>query len=213
MTRPSEPRFVHISDKPRLFVADGFASPAEVDELLQRSRDPRTWEHLDTKQDATGFSFEWPVVGDPLLERLSLRAQAAAKMGEELPESLRFRLYRESEGHPPHLDNYRIGNRFLLVTALLCLEGPEEGGETAFPRAEPQPIVVRAVPGRLVVWFSHRANGDIDPYSWHEGRAILKGRKTTITLFCYRDLAFAARRVDGEPLDAPLPVVNGFGVI
>lgn len=188
-----------LAERPRVYVIDDFATSDEMDHVLALGSDPEAVEArgLSTSRDSTGFSFEMPVAGDPILEALTQRIHAVFKMGDTPQPTMRFRRYEASEGHPPHLDNFRMGDTFLLLTALIYLDTTEEGGETAFPRAEPHPVVVRPRRGRLAAWFSHRPTGEVDELSWHEGRAIVKGVKTTITSFVYRPLAVAARRVDG----------------
>lgn len=201
---PVSLRPLRLATEPRLFVIDGFATDAEIDHLAGlhddlagvRARD------IAVKADATGTAFEWPVEGDPVAMAVAARMQSTFRMdGPSLP-TLRCRRYLPGEGHPPHLDNFRIGDAFLLLTALLYLDDTDEGGETVFPNAHPGPVIVAPRRGRLLAWFSHRPNGAVDERSLHEGRAVVRGAKTTATAFVYRPIHHAARLVpsDAHPL-------------
>ncbi|MDE3154835.1 MAG: 2OG-Fe(II) oxygenase [Acidobacteriota bacterium] len=186
-----------LSRTPRLYVADAFASDDEIAHMLAvaSDRDDLSRRGVSMKHDTTGFSFEMPVPGDPCLEAYVARLHATVGMTNDFGQTLRFRRYAVGESHPPHLDCYRIDDRYLVATALLYLNDTAAGGETTFPRAVPKPVAVRPRKGRLVVWFNHYPNGLEDPSAWHESTPVTQGEKATLTEFIYKPIEYAAVRV------------------
>ncbi|MGE3274060.1 MAG: 2OG-Fe(II) oxygenase [Vicinamibacterales bacterium] len=192
----SLPPLHQLRHSPRLYVADGFATPAESAHVRRLGLDPAVAaaHALTAKRDATGFSFEMPVDGDPVLEDLRNRLHAVLGLVNVHDSTMRFRHYGPGETHPPHLDCYEIQGAHLVCTALVHLVDCEEGGETNFPRAYPTPASVRARRGRLVAWFNYYPNGAPDQSSFHEGAPVVRGEKTTVTAFIYAPLAAARVR-------------------
>ena len=182
-----------VSQSPRLYVADRFASEDELDHIRRLGLDPAfiAERHLTAKHDETGLSFEMPVDGDAVLEAVRERIHQSLGLVNVHGQTMRFRHYTKAEGHPPHLDCYEIQGAHLVCTALLNLVDCLEGGATRFPRAYPEPIAVQARRGRLVAWFNYYPNGAPDQSSFHEGAPIIGGEKTTITAFIYAPLAAA----------------------
>jgi glutathione synthase/RimK-type ligase-like ATP-grasp enzyme len=205
-------------------VVDEFASASDVTHILAVAGDLPSLARrgITTAQDKTGFSFEMPIEGDVTLEALSRRVYETVGIENDYGDTFRFRRYAVGESHPLHLDNYRIGESNLLATALLYLTDTEEGGETHFPRAQPEPIMVKPRRGRLVVWFNHKSDGQADQASLHESLPVKRGEKATITMFIYRPLSdarivdryeFTDRVADGsldlEPPSAADPTADG----
>jgi hypothetical protein len=173
---------------PRLYVKDDFLS---ADVLEARG--------LPTKHDFTGLSCELSIDADPALQAIVDRMHALLGIDNDFGGTLRFRRYASGEYHPPHIDEYQIGELFLIATATLYLTDTEAGGETSFPRAKPRPVRVASRAGRLAIWFNHEPGGEVDPASFHEGLPVRRGEKVTLTNFIYKPKRFAAIAVDGPP--------------
>lgn len=173
-----------LAEKPDLFVIDDFADESECAAILREA--VRLAPSVQTKHDRTGFSFEMPIGGDETLRRLTGRIHRLTGMGNDGPQTLRFRRYSPGESHPLHSDAYEINGRSLVTTAILYLDEPQAGGETHFPFAEPAPIRVAPKRGRLAVWFSYRPDGSLDPAARHESLPVFSGEKATLTEFAYR---------------------------
>ena len=183
-----------VSTTPRVWVADGFLGEDEAETLLAQAPAEHSEEAraLRAKSDRTGFSFEWPIDGNPLLQSLRERITDLLGVKNELPETFRFRHYRPDDGHPPHLDCYEIEENALVFTALMHLEDADEGGETRFPETDEGPLAVAPRKGRLVVWGNHLPDGRQDTHSIHEGTRLVRGSKTTLTWFVYAPASAAA---------------------
>lgn len=179
---------------PRVYVADGFASDAEIDRALALASNPDYLAALAVKRDGTGLSFEMPIDGDPILEGLRARLHGTLGLVNRVGQTMRFRRYAPGESHPPHLDCYEIAGSHLVCTALVNLADCARGGATRFPRAYPSPIAVAPRRGRLVSWFNYYPNGAEDQASYHEGAPVEDGEKVTLTAFIYAPLADARVR-------------------
>lgn len=178
---------VRHRDAPVLLLDPDFATADECAALAAIGGD---WDRIHAlgaapKHDETGFSWELPRAADPRVEAIAARMEAAIGIEDALGRTLRFRRYSPGEGHVGHLDTYTEGGLTLVATALLVLQGPDAGGATRFPHAQPNPVEVRAVTGRLVVWGNHRPDGSVDEASFHEGLRVEVGQKVTLTLFVY----------------------------
>ena len=190
-----------LADRPALYLVPGFASR---EECLHAERRGGDWAFLEArgiepKHDATGFSFELPIDGDPILEGLRARIEQLLGLHNELPETFRFRRYCPGEGHPPHLDCYDADGLLLVATALLYLNDPLEGGETDFPRAQPAPVQLPPSRGALALWFNYEPSGAPARESVHRARDVLEGTKATLAYFVY-----AAPEACGHRLPAGL---------
>ncbi len=182
-----------VSAKPRVWVADRFLSEEETEALLVQvsARESESASKLEAREDQAGFSFEWLIDGNLLLETIREKVTNILGLENQLPETFRVRHYRPGNGHPPHLDCYEIDGYSLVFTALMYLEDATEGGETLFPETEEGPFAVASRLGRLVVWCNYLPDGRPDPRSSHEGMRLARGSKTTLAWFVYAPLSAA----------------------
>lgn len=167
-----------------MFASPCFASADECERVLEVASD---WPRIATlefpaEHDDAGFCYELPVAWDPLLPALGARIDALLGMRNHAPDTFRFRRYARGEAHPPHLDCYEIEGLHLVTTAMLCLEAPEQGGETSFA-ATGLRVLPRA--GQLVWWHNYLPDGREDRRARHAGLRVGGGCKTTITWFVY----------------------------
>lgn len=187
------------STAPRVHVIDDFVSDTEIAHVLRLAEHPEQLAPgLTTTRSEAGLSFEMPVGEDPVLNAIRDRMTALIGFGNDLGDTFRFRRYAPGEYHPPHVDAFSAGGTDLIVTALLDLVAPDEGGDTFFPLAADGPLAVPHRRGRLVVWYNHTHDGAVDRLSTHEGLRVTKGEKTTLTAFVYKPTYYAA-----SPFPAP----------
>ena len=154
----------------------------------------------DSKHDITGFSYEQPTDKE-LPYRLSERMMSLLNLRNDMGHTLRMRHYEggRDEYHPLHTDWFEIsdgdgGKSHLIVTAMLCLSTPEEGGATYFPKGKPRPFRVKPRKGTLVVWYSCTEDGQEDLNSEHMGETLVKGHKWTATNFIYQHTSQCGKR-------------------
>jgi len=84
----------------------------------------------------------------------------------------RFRLHHDAGLFAGDPEGERV------VTLLLYLKTPLEGGDTVFPELG---IRVPAVAGRLAVWTNLNADGMADPVMRHAAQPVRRGGKTVLT--------------------------------
>ena len=182
-------RFRPAAPAARIYLAEDFAAEREVAAILSAAGTAAGQPPISAtaKHDQTGFSFEMPVCGQPALQALAARMQAAFGFSNRQGTTMRFRRYAPGEAHPPHCDTFQIGDMHLVATAMLWLQEPGGGGETLFPNAAPGGL--RLVPrrGSLAVWLNTLADGTADLSAAHEGLPVTSGTKTTLTSFIYAD--------------------------
>jgi prolyl 4-hydroxylase len=194
-----------VSVVPRVWVLDDFATPDECAHAIRIGAEVESGgagADITTKHDSTGFSFEMPIAGEPVLERLNRRIQDTMGVADVLGSTFRFRRYIEGESHPAHTDVWDGHVGWLVGTAMLCLVAPKAGGSTDFVASVP-PLTVPARTGRLAVWANHLPNGSPDDASRHLGAPVESGEKITITRFVYRPLQADPFVLHGLPGDEP----------
>ena len=140
--------------------------------------------------DDCSFVAEALSTAHPLLEDVAGRLVALCGVEPDAPLGVRFRYYQPGEGHPPHLDHYQLDDGLTLsLTALLPLVDTECGGATTFPKARPAPLRLPPNRGRLLLWWSQDAGGEVDPASLHAGEAVERGHKAVLLAFFYLQAA------------------------
>jgi hypothetical protein len=183
---------VAIADRPRLYVIDDFASEAETEHIVAIASDrelldrhAQSWE-----RDHASFVAELARASDTTIAKLAARSEALLGTHNDRGESLRLRAYIAGEWHRLHTDSYSDGDATLIATAMLYLVDVEAGGGTRFPHASPQPITITPRRGRLLLWFSHREDGSLDPCSAHEALPVEAGYKLVLNNFIYKPLDY-----------------------
>ena len=192
-----------LSSWPRVYKYNNFATQAEIDTIFTHIH---AWEGK-SKHDETGHSFELPISQDPIMEDLHQRTVSFLNLTDapgltSATQTFRIRHYNDSLGeyHPDHTDWFDTGASTLILSALLVLEGPEEGGDTEFVKLHP-PLTIKPVKGNLLVWYSCTRDGQEDKMSNHKSTKLIKGQKWTATNFLWTDKAFCCR----DPLLPRLP--------
>lgn len=178
---------VRVATAPALWVVDDFVDDAEIEALLAVFGDEALVEaradHFGW--DGSGFVAEIAADQHPTLASIMRRIEATLGRRSALTPTLRLRHYPEDHGHPPHVDGYTVGEHRLAITALITLIAAEEGGETRFVAAEPEPVAVAPRKGRMVAWTSTLVGGEDDPASRHDGAPVRRGAKAVLLAFLY----------------------------
>jgi hypothetical protein len=176
-----------VAPSPQLWVQDDFLTAAEIaDALAFLADEERVTEaafHLQT--DSAGYAAEFLAASEPVLARIAGRIEAALGVRTALETTLRLRHYTAGESHPLHCDRYAVDGCQLAISVMVYLLDTPAGGETAFPEAQPAPIVVEPRAGRVVAWSSVGEDGGDERTSLHEGRVVTDGEKAVLLAFIY----------------------------
>lgn len=182
---------VPLATHPRLFAIDDFADVEETTHIVALASDRAQLDQhaASYERDSASFVAELHFDRDEILSRLAARMAALVGLDNDPESTLRLRAYVPGESHPPHSDSYEFEGRTLLATAMLYVLEPEAGGGTRFVAAHPEPITVLPRRGRLLVWFSHREDGALDPAAVHEALPVEAGYKMVLNDFFYAPLS------------------------
>jgi hypothetical protein len=181
---------VRVSASPRVYVMDGFVSEDEIEAVKSVGDAVQELEAigLEVIRGNAGRACDLPALDDTL-QAIGRRIESLVGCSDMLDDSLRFRRYGVGEFHRRHTDAVLpVDGLHLIVTALVCLDAPEEGGETVFPYAQGGSLAISHRRGRLVLWFNYLPDGTVDHAAIHEGARVLRGTKATIGKFLHRPL-------------------------
>lgn len=154
---------------------DGERIPSQ---LLAPSEDPefRTSESCNLDPD------------HPMILQVEAKISEFTGMDPALGETIQGQRYAVGQQFKPHHDFFyddqpyweamvRSGGQ-RTWTAMIFLNAPEEGGQTAFPAAG---IKVTPRAGNMLIWNNMDAEGLPNPYSIHQGMPVVSGVKYIIT--------------------------------
>lgn len=177
---------------------------ANVVNLAEKRLEPSNTEGKVDKRMRSSDQTFLPYNSDPLLRKLSAGTAKLLRGHEDTLEHLQVLRYAENQHYDAHRDYWdprefpdvpRFRNQegfwhMRHATLLWYLAAPEAGGETWFPRANGGPIPynewmacdsrgakVSPANATAVLFYSLRADGNIDEYSWHCGCPVKAGVK------------------------------------
>eukprot|EP00736_Rhodelphis_marinus_P012672 Rmarinus@m.413 len=188
-----------ISYLPRVYLYDNFLTNEECEHLISRGSGLLSESKVVSSSGADNSalcnlrqsqSAFLPVGCDDVLSRIEARIHGIAGLPVENGEPMQILFYRggSDDKFLPHYDGVarntdgyeayhsRGGER--IVTILMYLSTPEEGGETVFPRVG---IEVKPRMGRAVLFYNVTADHELDPQSLHGGKAVVAGDKWCAT--------------------------------
>jgi prolyl 4-hydroxylase len=139
----------------------------------------------------------------PAFEKIDYRTASLVRIPRSHQETVQVLRYGNTEYYSAHNDYFdpqdyqsdantlrliQNGKRNRLATVFWYLSDVAEGGETAFPRFNnaPQPVdfkdctkglLVKPQRGKVIIFYSLTANGDLDPLSLHGACAVKDGTK------------------------------------
>jgi len=189
---PSQPP-QQICESPRIWRADGFATPAQCDRLIAQARGrlapakmyDRTTHSIQFNAIRTNSEFVFDITRASVmlvLMRIKIGLLVSLPVPHmEPPQILHYAPGQELKAHFDFLrgnshagygrDGQYHGDR--VVTFLLYLNDGYEGGETDFPRAK---LRYKGRKGDAL-FFANLRSGEPDPASLHCGTPILQGEK------------------------------------
>ena len=130
---------------------------------------------------------------DPLVMQVESKITDLLGIQPAHGETIQGQRYAVGQQFKPHHDYFHIGEEYWSAmqasggqrtwTAMVFLNTPEGGGQTAFPDAALK-IAPRA--GNLLCWNNMDAQGAPNPYTLHQGCPVTEGTKYVITKW-YRE--------------------------
>ncbi len=180
-----------VNDDPLIVVFEDFLSDEEITELLAAAQ-PKLQQALvsDAKTGVksagrTGSNCWIPHAYNPVIANLSQRVATLVGIPLENAESLQVVHYGEGQQYAPHYDAWEMGtergDRCMarggqrLLTCLMYLNQPAQGGGTSFPKLD---MEIRALRGRMVL-FHNCQSGSTHRHelSLHGGMPVGSGEK------------------------------------
>lgn len=199
---------VQLSWKPRAFHIKGFLSEEECDHIINTSK-PQLEESLVVNSDTgkfmkstvrTSLGAQFGRGFDAVFRRIEKRIASVTMIPVEHQEGTQVLHYVNGQKYDVHYDTFHDtvnsrkengGQR--IVTFLMYLSTPEEGGETVFPFADLkvsgpgwsecalQGFAHKPKRGDAMMFYSLTPDGKVDPASQHGSCPTLKGTKWSAT--------------------------------
>jgi len=191
---PSTIRSFAVLNDPKLSMAPGFVSDAEIQHLLELAEACQGWvpsvvwrggDARSRKSD----SFMLRSAQTPVVEAIELRVAAFAGVPVEHVERLNLLRYTPDQFYSVHHDG-----RSRPKTVFIYLNDVEEGGETRFPRLG---IQLKPIKGCAALWSNLLPNGCMDSRMEHEGLPPKRGLKYALNCFICRTQRGAANEWPG----------------
>jgi prolyl 4-hydroxylase len=125
---------------------------------------------------------------DPFVRKIEARIAGLLGIDPVRGETIQGQRYAPGQRFKLHHDFFEMGQPYWeemnrtggqrTWTAMIFLNEPEAGGETAFPKAS---ITVTPRTGNMLVWNNLNIIGEPNYFSLHEGRPVTAGTKYIIT--------------------------------
>tara|TARA_B100000927_G_scaffold250325_1_gene214707 strand:- start:564 stop:1223 length:660 start_codon:yes stop_codon:yes gene_type:complete len=194
MTQAYQTKIIHPYN-PTILVIDNFFEPEKCDLILEATKEKDFFKESsvgdnpdDPKYDYRRTSNTgWIDYTNYTAHELLIRTSRVLNVRPEQAEHLQVVRYKLGQEYAPHHDAFPVesdqlqkGGGQRIATALLYLNSPEEGGETAFPNLNIQPggYEIQARKGRCV-FFTTTFLGLEEPHPWslHGAMPLIKGQK------------------------------------
>lgn len=181
---------------PRVFLIPSFLSDFECQEIINLARPTTKASRVgdinagraSVSSTRTSKNSWIPRDKNAITETLSLRAADLMQIDEKklrsdaLSEDLQVVHYTAGQKYDPHNDWGGAGkseSRFLtLLIYLNDMDGPNSGGETAFPKgADLQGFQVTPRKGSAVLFYNLLEDGNGDDLALHSAQPVVRGEK------------------------------------
>eukprot|EP00775_Hariotina_reticulata_P002059 gene2059-2379_t len=197
-----------LSWKPRAYLMRHFLSEAECDHIVGLAKPKLEVSRVvdsqsgvrkqSTVRTSTGAMFGR--AHDDVIQRIERRIASVTMIPVEHQEGLQVLHYENGQKYDVHFDAFHdainlqpdLGGQ-RVVTVLMYLSTPEEGGETVFPYAEEKVsgpgwsqcallgLAHHPHKGDAIMFYSLTPDGSVDPASRHGSCPTLKGEKWSAT--------------------------------
>lgn len=130
---------------------------------------------------------------EPVVRHIELALSGLLGIDPKHGETLQGQRYRQDQQFKSHADFFYIDQPYWeqvrghggqrTWTAMIYLDAPEAGGETAFTHLQ---MRVQPKPGQLLAWNNMREDGSPNSWTIHEGCPVKSGIKHIVTKW-YRE--------------------------
>jgi prolyl 4-hydroxylase len=189
--------FYKVCSRPEVYVCDQFLSEAECDHIISVSKkflarstvvDPKHGgDKIDSVRTSLGM-FIPSSLKDKIIRNLESRIAQITKLPKENGENFQVLYYGAGAEYRPHYDyfdpstesglvHYKRGGQ-RVISFLIYLNTPEEGGETIFPKAH---VKIAPQKGKALFFYNVTPDGKMDPKSLHGGSPVIRGEKWLMT--------------------------------
>ena len=183
----------------QLYVKGHFLSPDECRGLCERidaGSYPSPLYDKDKYEDVrTSYSCNLNVY-DPLVSEIETRIANLLEIDRSWGEPLQGQRYQTGQRFKEHADFFYVDEPYWAEyephggqrtwTAMIYLNEPQGGGATGFKFLD---LAVEPRTGRMLVWNNMALDGSPNPWTIHEGQAVLAGTKYIVTKW-YRERPF-----------------------
>ena len=179
-----------------IFIVRDFLTGQECDELCQR---------IDTHRQPSGLLGEYPDPDfrtsdscnmnpiDPIVMKVEAKITELMGIDPQHGETIQGQRYAVGQQFKAHHDFFHTSQSYWPAmekaggqrtwTAMIFLNEPEAGGQTAFPKAN---VKVTPRTGNLLAWNNLDTYGEPNPFSLHQGMPVEAGVKYVVTKW-YRE--------------------------
>ncbi len=187
------PQFAPLSQSPRVLTADNFITNEENVLLLstalpllkQTSEIREAGQHLEIDAFDGACAMMSANLTPPVVRMVLRRFAAAVDLSPMNFEPASVLRYSSGDEYSPHLDSFdneRIRRHELsgdfggqrMITTLVYLIEPDDGGETEYPLSD---LLVPVRRNTSTIHFNAHENGEQDPQSLHASRPVKSGEK------------------------------------
>ena len=179
---------------PRIYVYENFLSEEECEYIIELgnkqglSRSEVAASDNNSKSEARTSYGTFLEPNDPILQRIEQRIAVWSQIPQDHGEPFYLLRYSIGQEYKPHWDYFdpklpgmdryigKSGQR--TATVLIYLHTPVSGGETTFPKSD---ILVPAVQGTAVLFWSHTNDHKLDGNSLHGSLPVKEGIKYCCT--------------------------------
>jgi prolyl 4-hydroxylase len=210
-----------VNEDPKVVVFEDFLEPLEIEQLVLAAQSKLKQALVSASKSGvespgrTGSNCWIPHGYNAVIENLSLRVAEVVGLPLENAESLQVVHYKETQQYAPHFDAWDAGTERgqrcmshggqRLVTCLMYLNEPDEGGGTSFPNLD---MEIRARRGRMVLFHNcHHGSIVRHPHSLHGGMPVLAGEKWACN-FWFREKRYQKAVVLRRSSDGSIPNFN-----
>ncbi|WP_082604331.1 2OG-Fe(II) oxygenase [Acidovorax sp. Root217] len=198
------------SDRAAIYSIDNFLSVGECSRLCRIA-----FAHLSpsaTTSGETGIQYRRSktahlgLIDSVLVADVDRRVSELLGLSGSPSEPLQAHVYQPGDEFKPHTDyfksielkRFRLTPGQRVLTVLIYVQEPDEGGETVFTEIG---LSIRPRQGSVLIWSNLALDGELNPYTRHASAPVIRGQKVVLTKwFNQREEPLVVSKDPGEEL-------------